>query len=53
MKTKLFLFILAVAAVTLSFTFVTVSKPSHKQVTDHSTLSNTEPVGGIFADQVK
>ena len=54
MKTKIFFLMIAVALVTLSFTFVSVSNAPQKSTPVTSSVgTTTEPVGGIFADQVK
>ena len=54
MKTKLTLVIAAVALLTLSFTFASVKEPIKTKV-DSSlspTISQTEPVGGLIAEDV-
>ena len=51
MKTKIILFIAAVATVTLSFTFVAVDKPSHK-VELSSTSTPSPEIGGLVSDAV-
>jgi hypothetical protein len=51
MKTKIILFIAAVATVTLSFTFVAVEKPSHKTELSNNTTANPE-IGGFVSDAV-
>lgn len=52
MKTKIILFVAGVALVTLSFTFANVQKPSHKETVNSTMVSHSEPVGGLFADEV-
>ena len=52
MKTKITLFLGAVALVTLSFTFSTVENKSHKHVESSQNASVSSPVGGLMADQV-
>lgn len=51
MKTKISLLAGAVALVTLSFTFANVNKPVSKE-TSKIIANHSEPVGGLFADEV-
>ena len=54
MKTKVILFVIAVAVVTLSFTFAGVHTPSQKvDTTTAAAESHNEPIGGMFADEVE
>ena len=51
MKTKITLCILAVAVITLSFTFASVNKPLVKESANKSvTTVESQPVGGLYAD---
>ena len=52
MKTKIILLIGAVALVTLSFTFASVNKPLNKETKNITNINVSEPVGGLFADEV-
>ena len=52
MKTKITLLIGAVALVTLSFTFANVNKPIAKDMNPSTAMDHSEPVGGLFADEV-
>ncbi|MEX1240727.1 MAG: hypothetical protein WEB30_13460 [Cyclobacteriaceae bacterium] len=53
MKTKIILFVLGVAVVTLSFTFATADKAVNKEKMRNSAATgHSEPVGGLYADQV-
>jgi hypothetical protein len=54
MKTKVILFIGAVALVTLSFTFAGVRQPTNQlKEANSATVTNVEPVGGLYADVVE
>ena len=54
MKTKVILFIGAVAVVTLSFSFAGVSQPTNElNKANSATANNVEPVGGLYADVVE
>lgn len=53
MKTKITLLIGTVALVTLSFTFASVKKPLDKSTLKQSSITVSEPVGGLIADQVE
>ena len=52
MKTKVILCILAVAVVTLSFTFASVNRPLETKSVNTSTAATvaSQPVGGLYAD---
>ena len=53
MKTKIILFIGAVAVITLSFTFVTIETPAHKSVQTNQEMANTSSqIGGLVSDAV-
>lgn len=51
MRTKIFIALIAVALVTLSFTFVSVNNPKTTELATQP-LNDAGPVGGIFADEV-
>ena len=51
MKTKIFIVLMAVALVTLSFTFVSVKNPKTTDMASPPSM-DAGPVGGIFADEV-
>lgn len=56
MKTKFIIFIVAVATVTLSFTYGNVTKPTNvvsPNTTNNAAAIQSEPVGGMFADDVE
>lgn len=52
MKTKITLLLAIVALVTLSFTFAQVAKPVDKPAENSSGMMHSQPVGGLFADEV-
>jgi hypothetical protein len=52
MKTKITLFIGAVALVTLSFTFANVKTPHNSPVQATTKSAISAPVGGIVSDEV-
>ncbi len=51
MKTKIIIFIAAVATVTLSFTFATVEKPVRNADVTKNSTANAE-IGGFVSDSV-
>ena len=54
MKTRIVLLLVVVAVITLSFTFAGVNKPLNSEISNNKAVSTatTEPIGGLFADQV-
>lgn len=52
MKTKIFFLLVAVALVTLSFTFSQVNSSAIKNVNIINKNNESGPVGGFFADEV-
>lgn len=54
MKTKVILFLGAIALVTLSFTFAGVNKPAKAPVMKSTTeTTSAQPAGGLYADVVE
>jgi hypothetical protein len=51
MKTKILLFIGAVALVTLSFTFASVETPKQQKAT-HDSANASSQIGGLVSDEV-
>lgn len=51
MKTKIFIALITVALVTLSFTFVSVNNSKSTELATQP-VTDAGPVGGIFADEV-
>ena len=52
MKTKILLFIGAVALVTLSFTFANVQKPAHRPNNVTANATPSSQIGGLVSDAV-
>lgn len=52
MKNKIIILIGGVALVTLSFTFANVNQPLYKETKNITNINASEPVGGLFADEV-
>ena len=50
MKTKIFLFVIGAAVLTLSFTFASTSRTEKREVVVKSTADASEPAGGFMLE---